>query len=148
MKNFHLPLPEQTYSQLKAQADRLRIPATKLAREAVDSWLRQQTRQARRDAIAAYAAETPEPVSTSIAIWNGLQLSTWSRAALEPARDDEPRRSLLGGSYSAIGIGAGRPASGDHHVSRRVQSDSRMAFDYCCSGHYVFLASAARPDRG
>ena len=58
VKNFHLPLPEQTYSQLKAQADRLRMPATKLAREAVDSWLRQQARQARRDAIAAYAAET------------------------------------------------------------------------------------------
>ena len=57
MKNFHLPLPEQTYAQLRAEAERMRVPATTLAREAVDSWLRQQARQARRDAIAAYAAE-------------------------------------------------------------------------------------------
>ena len=43
MKNFHLPLPEQT-----------------LAHEAVDWWLRQQFRKARQDAIAAYAAEMAE----------------------------------------------------------------------------------------
>jgi hypothetical protein len=57
MKNFHLPLPEQTYAHLKAEAERMQVPATTLAREAVDSWLRQQARQARSDAIAAYAAE-------------------------------------------------------------------------------------------
>lgn len=57
MRNFHLPLPEETYTQLKAQADRMRVPATALAREAVDVWLRQQARQARRNALAAYAAE-------------------------------------------------------------------------------------------
>jgi hypothetical protein len=57
MKNFHLPLPEQTYSQLRAEADRSQVPATTLAREAIDRWLRYQARQARHDAIAAYAAE-------------------------------------------------------------------------------------------
>ncbi|HYL74659.1 MAG TPA: hypothetical protein VEU96_10665 [Bryobacteraceae bacterium] len=57
MKNFHLPLPEQTYAHLRAQAERLQVPATTLAREAVDWWLRQQMRKARQDAIAAYAAE-------------------------------------------------------------------------------------------
>ena len=34
----------------------MEVPATTLAREAIDSWLRQQRRRARRDAIAAYAA--------------------------------------------------------------------------------------------
>jgi hypothetical protein len=57
MKNFHLPLPEQTYAQLRAEAERARVPATSLAREAIDLWLQQQVRKARRDAIAAHASE-------------------------------------------------------------------------------------------
>jgi|HubBroStandDraft_3_1064219.scaffolds.fasta_scaffold460930_2 hypothetical protein len=57
MKNFHLPLPEQTYIQLRAEAERIKVPATSLAREAIDVWLRQQMRKARHEAIAAYAAE-------------------------------------------------------------------------------------------
>ena len=57
MKNFHLPLPEQTYIRLRAEAERTQVPATTLAREAVDQWLRQQSRKARQDAIAAYATE-------------------------------------------------------------------------------------------
>jgi hypothetical protein len=57
MKNFHLPLPEETYAHLRAEAERLRVPATALAREAVDCWLKQQFRQARQEAIASYAAE-------------------------------------------------------------------------------------------
>src|ERR1035441_10540636 len=56
-RNFHLPLPEQTYSHLRAEAERLQAPATALAREAIDLWLRQQLRKARHDGIAAYAAE-------------------------------------------------------------------------------------------
>ena len=57
MKNFHLPLPEQTYALLREEAERTQLPATTLAREAIDAWLRDQTRKARHDAIAAYAAE-------------------------------------------------------------------------------------------
>jgi hypothetical protein len=55
MKNFHLPLPEQTYMGLRAEAERTGVPATTLAREAVDWWLRQQRRKTRHDTIAAYA---------------------------------------------------------------------------------------------
>lgn len=58
MKNFHLPLPDQTYSQLRTESERTRIPATTLAREAIDQWLRDQRRIARHTAIAAYADET------------------------------------------------------------------------------------------
>jgi len=57
MKNFHLPLPDDTYEHLRAAAERSKVPATALAREAIDFWLRQQLRKARHDAIAAYAAE-------------------------------------------------------------------------------------------
>jgi hypothetical protein len=39
MKNFHLPLPEQTYSQLMEEAKRTNVSATTLAREAIDLWL-------------------------------------------------------------------------------------------------------------
>lgn len=57
VKNFHLPLPDETYEHLRAVADRSKVPATALAREAIDSWLRQQLRKVRHDAISAYAAE-------------------------------------------------------------------------------------------
>jgi hypothetical protein len=57
MKNFHLPLPKQTYTSLRAEAERTGVPATTLAREAVEWWLRQQFRKTRHDAIAAYATE-------------------------------------------------------------------------------------------
>ena len=57
MRNFHLPLPEQTYSHLRAEAERAKLPATARAREAIDWWLGQQLRKARHDQVAAYAAE-------------------------------------------------------------------------------------------
>jgi hypothetical protein len=57
VKNFHLPLPEQTYSRLRAEAERTQVPATALAREAIDLWLRHQLRKARHKAITAYAEE-------------------------------------------------------------------------------------------
>jgi hypothetical protein len=57
MKNFHLPLPEQTYDRLRAEADRSHVPATSLAREAIDMWLKQQARKARHAEISAYADE-------------------------------------------------------------------------------------------
>jgi hypothetical protein len=57
VKNFHLPLPERTYSRLRAEAERTQVPATALAREAIELWLRQQLRNARQQAIAAYAED-------------------------------------------------------------------------------------------
>ncbi|MBL8230502.1 MAG: hypothetical protein JNL98_18570 [Bryobacterales bacterium] len=58
MKNFHLPLPDETYEHLRSAAERSKVPATVIAREAIDFWLRQQRKKARHDAIAAYASET------------------------------------------------------------------------------------------
>ena len=53
-----MPLPDETYDHLRSEAERSKVPATALAREAIDFWLRQQLRKARDDAIAAYAAQT------------------------------------------------------------------------------------------
>jgi hypothetical protein len=57
MKTFHVPLPDETYDHLRAEAERAKVPATALAREAIDLSLRQQFRKTRHEAIAAFAAE-------------------------------------------------------------------------------------------
>ena len=57
MRNFHLPLPDETYDKLRAEAARTNMPATVLARDAIALWLKQQKRKALHSAIAAYAAE-------------------------------------------------------------------------------------------
>ena len=57
MKNFHLPLPDQIYDELKAEAERSRMAATSMARYAIQTWLAARKKTARRQAIAAYATE-------------------------------------------------------------------------------------------
>lgn len=57
MKNFHLPLPERLHTLRRAEAERAQLPATTLARDAIDAWLRDQTRKARHNAIAEFAAK-------------------------------------------------------------------------------------------
>lgn len=58
MKNFHLPLPEGTYTELRAEAQRAQLPATTVAREAISSWLRARKKAARRQAVLEYATRT------------------------------------------------------------------------------------------
>lgn len=55
MKNFHVPLPAEIHAQLKARAAAERTPATALAREAIEAWLKEEARRSRRDALAEYA---------------------------------------------------------------------------------------------
>jgi hypothetical protein len=57
MKSFCLPRSEQTYARLRAEAERTQLPATTLAREAINAWLRAQARKARYEEVAAYAVE-------------------------------------------------------------------------------------------
>lgn len=57
MKNFHLPLPDRVYDDLKFEAERSQMPATSMAREAIQTWLAARKKAARKRAIAAYAAE-------------------------------------------------------------------------------------------
>lgn len=56
-KNFHLPLPEDVYKALREEAAAVKRPATVVAREAIEVWLRERRKAALREAIAAYAVE-------------------------------------------------------------------------------------------
>lgn len=56
LRNFHLPLTGETYDRLKEEATRSGRPATIVAREAIEEWLRERRRQFVREEIAAYAA--------------------------------------------------------------------------------------------
>jgi hypothetical protein len=56
MKNFHLPLPEETYAELRAEAGRARVPATAVAREAISAWLVVRKKLATQQSIRKYAA--------------------------------------------------------------------------------------------
>ncbi len=58
MKNFHLPLPDHTYAQLRTEAERTQVPATVLAREAIDVWLGHLSRVQRHAEVLSYASET------------------------------------------------------------------------------------------
>jgi len=57
MRNFHLPLPEEVYVDLKAEADRIKRPATSVAREAIEAWLRHRRKVSRHQAISEFARE-------------------------------------------------------------------------------------------
>jgi predicted DNA-binding protein len=54
--NFHLPLPESTYQRLKSTAKRQSLPATQLAKQALEQWLDEQEKMAVHEEIARYAA--------------------------------------------------------------------------------------------
>jgi len=55
MRNFHVPIPEETYAKLRAQAAKTKRPATGLAREAIEQWLTERERLAVHESIAEYA---------------------------------------------------------------------------------------------
>jgi predicted DNA-binding protein len=57
IRNFHIPLPDPLYEKLREEAERLNQPATTLAREAIEEWLRQRHRLALRESISEYAAQ-------------------------------------------------------------------------------------------
>lgn len=54
-KNFHLPLPPALYADLRAAAERMGAPATDLAREAIQVWLKQERRRQIHAELSAYA---------------------------------------------------------------------------------------------
>ncbi len=57
IRNFHLPLPESLYEELKDEARKRKRPATVLARGAIAAWLRSVRRSEVSEAIAAYATK-------------------------------------------------------------------------------------------
>jgi len=59
-KNFHLPLPEDIYTALRREASRLQQPATRVARHAIQQWLKAREKAELHLAIASYAEEHAE----------------------------------------------------------------------------------------
>jgi hypothetical protein len=57
LRNFHVPLPEDLYIELRAEAERSGQPATVLARDAIQLWLQHRQKIALHEAIADYAAQ-------------------------------------------------------------------------------------------
>jgi len=69
LRNFHVPLPEEIYQQLRAETRRQNKPATQLARLAIESWLKQQQESALNDEIRRYAeqmAGTPADLDSAL----------------------------------------------------------------------------------
>lgn len=57
LHNFHVPLPENLYRELREEADRSQEPATELARRAIELLLRERRKAALHESIAVYAAK-------------------------------------------------------------------------------------------
>lgn len=55
--NFHVPLPEDLYLMLRTEAEYSNQSATGLAREAIESWLREKRRLELYESIASYATQ-------------------------------------------------------------------------------------------
>ena len=84
IKNFHVPLPQDVYDALREEAASLRQPATVVAREAIEAWLRERKRAGVREAIATYALKH---AGTAVDLDPFLE-----RASLELLRAKKPRR--------------------------------------------------------
>ena len=84
-RNFHLPLPCDLYRELQAEAQQAGQPATVVARQAIEFWVRQNRKAERHRAIAAYASK-----------WAASKLDLdpeMERAAVEHLVKKEGRRS-------------------------------------------------------
>jgi len=84
VRNFHLPLPGAVYDALRREADAAGRPATAVAREAIEQWLRDRQRMMVRESIAAYAARH---AGTSVDLDPALE-----SAGLEVLRAKKSRR--------------------------------------------------------
>ncbi|MCC6130994.1 MAG: ribbon-helix-helix domain-containing protein [Acidobacteria bacterium] len=76
-KNFHLPLSAETYERLREIAEQVNVPATQLAREAIEAWLKERRRQAVAEAIAAYAAQMAGTESDLDASLEASSIASW-----------------------------------------------------------------------
>lgn len=77
MKNFHLPLSERLYEELREQARKRGRPTTVVARSAIEAWLRQVRRQEIAEGIAAYAQEHAATPADLDPAWEEAGLEAW-----------------------------------------------------------------------
>ena len=123
MKNFHLLLPEETYTQLRTEAERTQVPATALAREAIEFWLRERLRKARLVPRSGSEQTGRRPVIlvshdsfNQTAAWKSIIVAPISTSASQgkrgPTAVELPGGSagLPKASFSRIRAGADRPS--------------------------------------
>jgi len=77
VRNFHLPLPESVYVALREEAATLKRPATSVAREAIEVWLRERRRASVHEAIAAYAAKHAGTTADTDPVLEAASLELW-----------------------------------------------------------------------
>ena len=56
-KKLNLPLSDETHRALFDEARRSGVPATRLARSAIEEWLQERERERRREEIRRFAVE-------------------------------------------------------------------------------------------
>jgi predicted transcriptional regulator len=83
-RNFHVPLPESTYRELREIAEQLHRPATQLGREAIESW-KEARRAAIADAIQAYAEQ---PAGTAADLDEALENASIEYLGSTEGRED------------------------------------------------------------
>ena len=91
-KNFHLPLPIELYSDLRAAATRAGTPTTEVARTAIHAWLKEEGRRERRAALAAFVAANAGSVWDIDPQWESAGLA--SLATLAPWSDASTHEPL------------------------------------------------------
>lgn len=55
-KNLHVPLPLVLYNQLRKQSTLSKVPATQIARLAIQSWLEEQRKLSLKNELLEYAS--------------------------------------------------------------------------------------------
>ncbi len=85
LRNFHLPLPEVLYEELKAEATRQRKPATVVARTALEEWFRQRKKEQLHRQIAEYAAKN---AAKSVDLDEDLEAASVESLTDEPGMDE------------------------------------------------------------
>lgn len=89
-QNFHVPLPDEIYLALRAEAERLKQPETMLARMAIEAWLEQRRAAALCEEIAAYAARH---AGTALDLDEDLEAAGLEHLNEEPEKPSAHRRA-------------------------------------------------------
>ena len=148
-RNFHVPLPESTYRELREIAEQLHRPATQLGREAIESWLKEaDAHQSRRPSRRMQSKPRGrQRISTRRSRTLLSSISNRRRGDRRRGTRIDTRRDLLGPARASIRIRAdGAPAS-DRAVPRCLQQGAHMAIGHCGPPLELPVPSRARSDR-
>ncbi len=88
-KNFHVPLPEETYRELREEAVRVKQPATALARMAIEIWLEERRAAALHAEIAVFAKRH---AGTELDLDPALEAAGIEFMLSEIAKENEPKK--------------------------------------------------------